>query len=331
MGIMIFKMTAVVLLHVVLSLALYISFKQKDITTAGRWTIGIIYGFCAVLSNHFNVNFGHSLLNIRDLSPLTAGLFFDPVSGIIAGLIGGVERYIIGTYFGIGSYTRIACSISTILAGFFAAILHIHVFRQKKPSAFYAFFMGAVMEVFHMYMVFVTHPHDIRTALSVVRLNSGGMIFFTAFGLMLTSVVLQYYAGEWRNPFKRGLGDEVNVSQKFMWWMFVVTFEVLVVNFIFSFQLQTQKAMEDAEEILSEAAHDFTENYSQGTLFNSDEDISIHYHVGKDGFYYIVKDRQCYGNSDISSDEKETVIAISKEHKPGETFTTKLNDTDVVY
>ena len=50
-------------------------------------------------------------------SCLTAGLFFDPISGIIAGLIGGTERYIIGTYFGIGSYTRVACSCATVVAG----------------------------------------------------------------------------------------------------------------------------------------------------------------------------------------------------------------------
>ena len=43
------------------------------------------------------------MLNVRDMGPLSAGLFFDPVSGIIAGLIGGVERYIAGTYWGVGS------------------------------------------------------------------------------------------------------------------------------------------------------------------------------------------------------------------------------------
>ena len=38
-----------------------------------------------------------------------------------AGLIGGVERFIIGQYFGIGSFTRVACSVSTVLAGLLAA------------------------------------------------------------------------------------------------------------------------------------------------------------------------------------------------------------------
>ena len=41
------------------------------------------------------------------------------------GLIGGVERYIAGTYWGVGSYTRIACSVSTCLAGFVAAASRI--------------------------------------------------------------------------------------------------------------------------------------------------------------------------------------------------------------
>ena len=129
---------------------------------AARPSGAIVRGICSVLSTHFGVDYNHMMVNVRDIGPLTAGLFFDPASGIIAGLIGGIERYIAGTYWGVGSYTRIACSVSTCLAGFVAALTHVFVFKRKKPSALYAFFMGAVMEVFHMYVVFLTHHSDIH-------------------------------------------------------------------------------------------------------------------------------------------------------------------------
>ena len=177
MIVMIFKMTAIVAGHILLTVVLWRRYGEKKLSMAQKCLIGVIFGLCAVWSNHNSVNYGHSLLNIRDLSPLTAGLFFDPVSGIIAGLIGGIERYIVGTYFNIGSYSRVACSISTCLAGFLAAFLNVYIFKGKKPSGMYAFFMGAVMEVFHMYMVYLSHRHDIVSALEVVSADSGPMIF----------------------------------------------------------------------------------------------------------------------------------------------------------
>ena len=48
---------------------------------------------------YFGVNYGGMALNVRDMEPLIAGLFFDSLSGIIAGTISGVERYVVGEFF----------------------------------------------------------------------------------------------------------------------------------------------------------------------------------------------------------------------------------------
>ena len=101
-----------------------------------RILIGTVYGFAAILSTHFGVQFDKMALNVRDIAPLAAGIFFDPIAGIIAGLIGGIERYIAGTYFSVGSYTTIACSVSTCLAGFVAAIFSLKIFHRKKATPF---------------------------------------------------------------------------------------------------------------------------------------------------------------------------------------------------
>ena len=137
---MIIKMSLIVLGHVILTVFLWYMFREKKITVLSRVLIGVIYGLCAVLSTHFGVSYSHMILNVRDLGPLVAGLFFDPVAGILAGLIGGIERYIVGTYFGVGSYTRIACSVSTCLSGFLAAGLHLFIFKKKKQLIQTTFF-----------------------------------------------------------------------------------------------------------------------------------------------------------------------------------------------
>ena len=209
---MILKMSAVTLLYVLLTVLIWFIYKNKKISVVGKLVIGVVYGLCSVLSTHFGIDYNHMMLNVRDIGPLVSGLFFDPISGMIAGLIGGIERYIAGTYWGIGSYTRIACSISTCLAGCLSAALSVWLFKRKKPSVVYALMMGAVMEVFHMYVVLITHRNDMSMALYVVKICSGPMIVFTGLGLAACSVLLMMLSGEWRNPFRRVSKDQKTVS-----------------------------------------------------------------------------------------------------------------------
>ena len=260
---MIYQMSAIVALYVLLTTLIWRHTRGRRLTPAHRLVIGVIYGICAVLSTHFGVDYQHMMLNVRDMGPLSAGLFFDPVSGIIAGLIGGVERYIAGTYWGIGSYTRVACSVSTCLAGFVAAAMHIFIFKRKKPSAVYAFFMGAVMEVFHMYVVFITHRDDMDMAFYVVRMCAPPMILFTGVGMAASSTALLVCAGEWHNPLKRVSAEEVPVSHRFQTWLFAVTFSVLTMNMLFSFVMQTQSAEQYARATLEAVSDDIEQTYDR--------------------------------------------------------------------
>ena len=92
----------------------------------------MVFGICSIMSTHLGVDYRNMILNVRDLGPLIAGLFFAPSSGIIAGLIGGVERYIAGTYFDVGSFTTVSCSLSTLLAGLMSAVLNVFMFKGEE-------------------------------------------------------------------------------------------------------------------------------------------------------------------------------------------------------
>ena len=247
---MIIKMSGSTLLYVLLTIAIWYWTKEKEITTSKKIIIGIAYGISSVLSTHFGVSYSNMIINVRDIGPLAAGLFFSPSAGIIAGLIGGIERYIAGTYFGVSSYTRIACSLSTCLAGFVAMGMKIKMFKWKKPSPFYAFFMGSVMEVFHMYVVFITHRNDMRMAFLVVKTCSIPMIVFTGVGLAISSISLQILTGEWKNPIKKIDAENEPLSQKFQRWLFVITSIVILGSFIISYIIQTQSAYQNCESTL---------------------------------------------------------------------------------
>ncbi|MBQ7469448.1 MAG: SpoIIE family protein phosphatase [Pseudobutyrivibrio sp.] len=266
MFIMVLKMTGLTILYLILTALLWRWTRIKGLNKTRKLIVGIAFGISSILSTHFGVPYEHYVINIRDVGPLAAGLFFSPGAGVLAGLIGGIERYIVGTFFGVGSYTRIACSVSTCLAGFVAMAMNSAVFKGKKPSPFYAFFMGSVMEVFHMYVVFITHRDDMRMAFMVVDTCSIPMIVFTGICLALISVMLQVFTGEWINPFKKQEEESVSVSQKFQRWLFIITSIVILGSFIFSFLIQNQAAYQDAKSTLVANGESIRTSYMEHRL-----------------------------------------------------------------
>ena len=66
-------------------------------------------------------------MNVRDASPIIAGLVFGPISGVIAGFMGGIYRAL-SVMWVAGDYTVVACNISTIVAGITAALLRKYMF-----------------------------------------------------------------------------------------------------------------------------------------------------------------------------------------------------------
>lgn len=291
---MIVKMSALVLGYTVLTVMLTLWIRKREMTPFLRVLFGVIYGGCAVFSTHYGVEYSHMILNVRDLGPLVAGLFFDPVSGVIAGLIGGIERYIAGTYFGVGSYTRIACSVSTCLAGFLSAVLNIFIFKGKKPSLIYAFFMGAVVEVFHMYVVFITHRDDMDMAFYVVKVCSGPMILFCGIGLALISYILRQMSDEKRKIFFRLKEEETKVSQQFQFWLLIVTGTIIILSVGFAYALQTQVAIQGAESELTRIAADIKETYTKIRKYGNDAGI-LNFHVGDEGSFEIIQSNGIIG------------------------------------
>ena len=289
MLIMILKMTAVTALYVAITALLWRQTRNRKLRVPAKILVGLVYGGLSVLSTHFGVDYGEMVVNIRDMGPLAAGLFFDPLSGILAGLIGGVERWIAGTYWDVGSYTRIACSISTCLAGFLSALLRTRLLKNKMPSATYCFLLGSVMEVFHMYAVFITHRDDMMMAFHVVRTCAVWMILFTGISLAAGSIVLQKIAGEWHNPFRRVKQSEVPLSRRFQTWLMVFTVGMLLLNTVFAFFVQTRSNMQNARDSLTGAAQDIKKSYESG-------ETHINYHIGMNGSFDLISEKRLIFN-----------------------------------
>ena len=283
---MIIKMSLITLAYVTLTVLLWRALRDRKLSAGDKIALGFLYGILCIFSTHFGIDYGEMVINVRDLGPMAAGLFFDPIAGIIAGLIGGIERYIAGTYFDVGTYTSVACSISTCFAGFFAAFLSTFIFKGKKPSIAYAFFMGAVIEVFHMYVVFLTHREDMNMAFHVVRICSVPMILFSGIGLMFCSVAIKKSLGELHRPFATVPTEEVPVSNRFQTWLFGVTVLVLLTSFNFNYAMQSDAALQDAKLQLSTDALDIGNSVSWISQRGGNADNYTHF-VGVSGSFAV--------------------------------------------
>lgn len=218
--------------------------------------VGLIFGLFSVLATHFGTDYNDMILNVRDLGPLAAGLFFDPVSGIIAGLIGGAERYFAGTFLGLGAFTTTACSLSTCLAGFFSAILRGVLFENRRPPTTIFFFIGAVMEVFHMYAVLITNRHSMVMAFYVVKNCAVPMILSSGIGLAFCSFLIKQLSGEnnGRVPFSDR--EHTPVTKQFHRWLLIVTIFIVFVNTITDYELRTRAAFQETSQSLMLLADD---------------------------------------------------------------------------
>ena len=286
MFVMILKMSAVTAGNVLLTYILWKFLKNRKMNWGFRLMLAAVFGGLAILATHFGVDYQDMMINVRDLAPLTAGLFFDPVAGILASFIGGIERYIAGTYFGVGSYTRLACSISTCLSGLVAALLRLVIFKGKKPSMVFSFFIGSTMEVFHMYVVFISHRNDMNMAYYVVKTCAPPMIIFTGIGLALISLIIRIDAGEWVNPKTINGNQDIHVSQRFQFWLFLITALVLISNLLLGYILQTQVAVQKSESVLKHASRDI--GYTYNAAIDKSKDFkNLTFSVGEEGGYAL--------------------------------------------
>ena len=325
---MILKMTGATALYIVATVLLWRFWHRgRNHTFAQKLAVGLFYGLCSVASNHIGIDYGRMVLNVRDIGPLAAGLFFDPLAGILSGLIGGVERFIIGQYFGIGSFTRVACGVSTVLAGLLAAALHKWVYEGNRPSAVNCLLLGAQMEVFHMYAVFITNRDNMSLASMVVETCAVPMIFFTGAGLTICSLIIARLSGNGLKKRIRLPKKETPTGLRFQRRLLAEIFILFAISSGVNYHLQTRMAKETEANGLK------TQLDQYRISFQKDHDLSrlkgeLHQkNLSTTSFYLLVDaDRMLQytgsgtGEGGIPADEKD--VALIADHADRAMFQT---------
>lgn len=266
------------LLPVALSVLIYLAGRTKAarrIPYAVRQIlIGILFGGLAVVGTECGIGIDGAVINARDASPVCAGLLFGAPAGIIAGVIGGAERWF-AVFWGAGAYTRLACSISTVLAGIFAAVLYRYMFDNKKPKWYYCLATAVITEVIHMLMIFLTNMTDARTAFSFVRACALPMIAVNGLAVMLAGALLSVLSGREK---KGARHDLKNISQSFQRWLLLCVTAGFLMTTVFTWALQTELAENEAHDLVKLNLADVREDVlavSNENLLKLAENISV--------------------------------------------------------
>lgn len=239
------------------------SFFKKVSGRTKQIVCGVLFGLVAMYSSTQagGIDIGGAVINVRDASPLCAGLIFGAPAGIIAGVMGGVFRYLAPFWGLAGTYTQLACSVSTVLSGFFAAILRKYMFDDKRPAWIYGIGIAMICEVLHMLMIFFTNMDDVLTAFTFVNKCTIPMVLGNGIAVGI-AVALVPFTGR-KKP--KLLKSQIQISQAFQFWLLVCIIIAFGATSLFISVLQTRMSKTEAELVIAINLRDVFQDISDAS------------------------------------------------------------------
>ena len=299
-----------ILLNMLLVVAVYLAEKHTPFHAlpykVKQVIIGILFGGMAAFASSFGVEMLGTVVNVRDAAPLSAGLIFGAPAGIVAGLIGGAYRWF-SVLWGAGVYTRLACTLATVIAGFLAAGLRRLMFDNKKPTWGYGIAITVVCEVIHMLLIFLTNMQDTVTAFSFVKACTLPMFCGNAAAVGLAIIAVSVLS---REKLTRIKGNE-HIAQTFQRWLLVCIVTAYFITNLFTFVLQQGMAQVETNAVITltlDDVHKDITDASDKNLLQLAKTVKNEYRENAD----LGAIAQKYGVSEVNIiDENFIIIASS--------------------
>ena len=244
-----------ILINCILVLAVYMADRYTDVKKLPYMTkqiiVGMLFGGVSAFASSFGVEWLGSVINVRDAAPLSAGLIFGAPAGIIAGFIGGLYRWF-SVYWGAQTYTRLACSIATILAGFMAAELRKRMFDNKKPTWGYGVCIAIACEVIHMILIFITKLGNVSEAFELIKRATIPMILGNALAVGFAIGIVTLLSCD---KVASGKGTE-RIANTFQRWLLLCIAIAFFVTSAFTYLLQNRMVKDETIKVFSTAMND---------------------------------------------------------------------------
>ena len=307
------KLIVPILLNCILVLCVYLADKYttfKKLPYISRQiVIGLLFGGASAFASSYGVEWLGAVVNVRDAAPLSAGLIFGAPAGIISGLIGGLYRWF-SVYWGGGMYTRVACSIATILAGFLAAGLRKLMFDNKKPTWSYGISIAVVCEVIHMILIFVTNMDNSSYAFEFVQGATIPIVLGTAAAVGISIIIVSLLSHE---GFIKSRGGE-KIANTFQRWLLAGIVIAYVITSTFTYVLQNGIVQIETQEVFTTAIDDIEKDIkdkSNAHILSIAEQVKIKYEAKEYTSLQNLADE--YGVKEINVVKSDGLIVDSNE------------------
>ena len=302
-----------ILLNCVLVLIVYLAdrftlFKKLPYITK-QIVIGVLFGCVSAFASSYGVEWLGAVVNVRDAAPLSAGLIFGAPAGIISGFIGGLYRWF-SVYWGAGTYTQLACSIATVLAGFMAAGLRKLMFDDKKPTWGYGICIAVVCEVIHMIMIFVTNMDNSSYAFEFVKGATVPMILGNAAAVGFAIIIVYVLSHE---RFTKNNGNE-KIANTFQRWLLACIVIAYFVTSTFTFILQNGIVKIETQKVFTAAMNDVETSVKEKSdfqLLEIAEQVKKEYENGENVSLAALTEK--YGIKEINVVASDGIIIDSTE------------------
>lgn len=136
----------------------------------------LFFGLFGILGTYKGNAIFHSVANLRAMAVITAGLFDGPITGLGAGLIAGLHRFLIDPW----GFSSVPCSLATITEGIAAGVFHSH-FPEKSRNWKTGMALTFIGEIMHMgFVLALSRPFN--EAVILVKLIALPMIIANTIG-----------------------------------------------------------------------------------------------------------------------------------------------------
>ncbi len=308
------RLTVPIFINCLLVIGIYLADKYTSLKKLPYMTkqiiIGVLFGGVSAFASSFGVEWLGTVVNVRDAAPLSAGLIFGAPAGIISGAIGGLYRWF-SVYWGGGTYTRLACSIATVLAGLMAAGVRKLMFDNKKPTWSYGICIAVVCEVIHMILIFVTNMNNSSQAFEFVKGATWPMMLGNAVAVGVSTILVSLVSREgfFRKKTSEGIA---NTFQRRLLSCIVIAY---LITSSFTLILQNGMAKIETKELFTVAINDVEKDImakadDQEKLKDFVIDVTKNRHVGTDGFIAVLDENLCLVIDDAYQNKHVSTIGI---------------------
>ena len=215
--------------------------------------IGVSFGLISIIGSELGYSHFGVQINCRDAAPVCAGLLFGPIAGVIAGFMGGIERWL-AVAWGAGTFTRLACTLGTIFAGINAALLRKYVLDNRRPFWLLAFAVGILSEVVHLFLIVLTNTDSFKQAIDIISNIGIILIVINSFSVGVASIIISLFSSSNVTLERKKQGRRI--TQIIQQWLVVAFAIVFGLSIWYTYTYQTALSLQESRSLLEQSIKD---------------------------------------------------------------------------